>query len=123
MRGLSILPAGRRADTATELIASARMERVIASILSRDPSRIVVFDSPPLLLTTESRALAGVAGQIVVVVRAESTVHKAVVDALRYLGDGKPVGLVLNQCRSNPTHGYYGYGEYGESAESGSRPR
>ena len=119
--GLSLLPAGRNTDTVTELIASARMERLVAEMLSRDPDRIVVFDSPPLLLTTESRALASVVGQIVMVVRAEETEQKAVLDALGYLGEGRPVGLVLNQSRSKPTHAYYGYGEYGESAGSGSR--
>jgi protein-tyrosine kinase len=111
--GLSLLPAGRHTDTITELIGSARMERIIVEVLARDPKRVVVFDSPPLLLTTESRALAGVAGQIVVVVRAESTQHKAVADALALLGDGKSIGMILNQCHSGATHGYYGYGEYG----------
>lgn len=117
VRGVSILPAGRGADTATELLASARMERLIADLLSGDPSRIIVFDSPPLLLTTESRALTSIAGQIVVVVRAEETAHKAVLDALKYVGEGKPVGLILNQCRSSPSHSYYGYGEYGDSSD------
>jgi exopolysaccharide/PEP-CTERM locus tyrosine autokinase len=115
--GVSVLPAGRDAEHATELLSSARMELLLAEMLRRDPSRIVLFDSSPLLLTTESRALAGVVGQIVLVVRAEGTTHKAVVDALKCLGENKPVGLVLNQCQSSPTHVYYGYGEYGDSAE------
>jgi protein-tyrosine kinase len=118
VRGVSLLPAGRGAETATELLASSRMERIVAELLSRDPSRIVVFDSPPLLLTTESRALTTVAGQIVVVVRAEDTAHKAVTDALRFVASDKPIGLILNQCRSTPTHGYYAYGEYGDSTDS-----
>jgi hypothetical protein len=52
-------------------------------------------------------------GQIVIVVRAESTTHQAVVDALACIPEGKSVGLVLNQCRTAPAHEYYGYGEYG----------
>jgi protein-tyrosine kinase len=119
--GVSILPAGRSVDTATELLASGRMERLLAEMLSRDPNRMIVFDSPPVLLTAESRALAGVVGQIVMVVRAEGTTHKAVIEALRFLGEDKPIGLVLNQCRSNPTQAYYGYGEYGDSAEPRNR--
>lgn len=118
VRGLNVLPAGRGADTATELLASTRMERIVADLLRSDPNRIVVFDSPPLLLTTESRALTGVAGQIAMVVRAEHTTQQAVSDALRFVGEGKPIGLILNHCRSAPTHGYYAYGEYGESADS-----
>ena len=58
-------------STATELLASARMEDGRRrSSCARDPNRIVLFDSPPLLLTSESRALASVCGQIVLVVRA-----------------------------------------------------
>lgn len=115
---LSILPAGSGSETATELLASARMEKIVADLLARDPTRIVVFDSPPLLLTTESRALTGVAGQVVVVVRAEDTTHSAVREAIKHVAEGKPVGLVLNQSRARPAHGYYTYGEYGDSAAS-----
>ena len=119
-RGLSVLPAGRQSMTATESLSSRRMESVIAELLSREPSRIVLFDSPPLLLTTESRALISMAGQIVLVVRAEETSQQAVADALASIGEGKSVGLVLNQCQSSPAHFYYGYGEYGQSADNGS---
>jgi protein-tyrosine kinase len=121
VHGLSILPAGDDSTTATEHLGSARMERIIAELLSRDPNRIVLFDSPPLLLTSESRALTSIAGQVVVVVRAEETTHKAVLDALACIGDGKPVGLILNQCESGSAEFYYGYGEYGQSgSEAGS---
>jgi protein-tyrosine kinase len=112
VRGLSFLPAGKSSGTATELLASERMERIVADLLKRDPKRIVLFDTSPLLLTTESRALAGVVGQVVIVVRAESTTRRAVLEALEYLGEEKTVGLVLNQSRAEPTHSYYGYGDY-----------
>ena len=117
--GLSLLPSGRDSATATESLASARMEQIVSELLSRDPTRIVLFDSPPLLLTTESRALAAVVGQTVVVVRAEETTHKAVLEALACLGERTSVGLVLNQCKTAPSQFYYGYGEYGQSSEAG----
>ena len=113
VRGLSLLPAGRPDANATELLASDRMQRLVTSLVTADPRRIVLCDSPPLLLTTESRVLATAVGQIVIVVRAESTTHQAVVDALACIPEGKSVGLVLNQCRTAPAHEYYGYGEYG----------
>ncbi len=117
VRGLSIMPAGRPTSTATELLASSRMERVVASLLTSDPRRIVLFDSSPLLLTTESRALAAVVGQIVVVVRAESTTRQAVMDAIGTLAEGKAIGLILNQSQMAPAHLYYGYGDYSDSKE------
>lgn len=123
VRGLSLMPAGRDSATATELLASQRMQSVVADLLERDPNLIVLFDSPPLLLTSESRVLISVVGQIVVVVRAEETTHQAVRDALSQVATvttEKPVGLILNQCQTNHSHGYYGYyGDYGQSSKAG----
>src|SRR5690606_19819683 len=114
MPGLSILPAGQQSDTATELLASARVEEVLRQITTRDPNRIVLLDSPPLLHTSESRVLASIAGQIVLVVRANETPQQAVLDVLDLLDEGRSVGLVLNQADESARKGYYDY--YGQSA-------
>ena len=105
--GLSFLPAGRPDANPTELLASARMRDVVALLGGHDATRLVLFDSAPLLLTTESHALAQVAGQILVVVRADQTPQHVVFDALETLGEGKPVSLVLNQSMKQPHAGYY----------------
>ncbi len=49
---------------------------------TRYSDRIIVFDSPPLLLTTESRVLATHMGQVVVVVEVERTTHASIRQAL-----------------------------------------
>jgi len=117
--GVSVLPAGRATEYATELMASARMRYVAQTIARSEPSRITLFDSPPLLLTTESHALANLAGQIVVVVRADVTPQQVVLDALSYLGEGKVIGLVLNQSVATAPSGYYYYGYgFNDSRES-----
>ena len=66
--GLRILPAGRHNEHATELLASKRMVSVVDVLSKTYPDRVVIFDSPPLLATSESRVLASQMGQIVVVV-------------------------------------------------------
>jgi protein-tyrosine kinase len=110
VRSLSFLPVGVGADDATELLSSARMERVAALLGQRNSHRIVVFDSPPLLQTTESPALARVAGQIVVVVRAETTPQPVLLDALHTLQGHPAVSLVLNQSMQSGAAPYYYYG-------------
>lgn len=110
---LSILPAGTASAEATELLASARMEQVVQALGAQDPQRIVLFDSPPLLRTTESHVLTQVAGQIVVVVRAEFTPQPVLLDALKMLEGHKGVSLVLNQSTTSADTAYYYYG-YGE---------
>jgi len=118
--GLSFLPAGRPDDKSTELLASSRMQQVVAQLAAQDPTRLVVFDSAPLLLTTESQALAQVSGQILIVVRAEQTPQQVVFEAIETLAEDKPVSLVLNQCVRQPHGYYYQYGSYAGAREKAS---
>ena len=109
---LSVLPAGRLSDHATELLSSARMQQAITELGSRLPNRIVIMDSPPVLLTTEARALAEIAGQIILVVRAGVTPHAVLADAIAQLPGKHSISLVLNQSTAAASSSYYyGYGE------------
>lgn len=108
---LTMLPIGMGSETTTELLASHRMEDIMRQLADNDPTRMIVIDSPPLLLTSESRVLAEAAGQIVLVVRAGFTPQQSVLDAISHLGEGKAIGLVLNQSTDVASAGYYyGYG-------------
>lgn len=113
--GLSLLPAGQQVGNATELLASTRMEQVVAQLGAGNARRVVIFDSPPLLLSTESRALVSAIGQVVLVVRADVTAQQAVLETLDIIGDAKPVSLILNQSNEPTAGNYYGYGQYGSS--------
>lgn len=107
-----ILPAGDLHTHANELLASARMRQLMMQLSEENPDRVIVFDSPPLLLTTEAAVLAGFMGQIVFIVSADMTPQHAVTQAIEHIGEDKMVGLVLNRARrrSNPYHYDYGYG-------------
>jgi exopolysaccharide/PEP-CTERM locus tyrosine autokinase len=110
---LTILPSGTPHARATELLASDAMIQLLDDMAQRYPDRIIVFDSPPLLLATESRVLASHMGQIVMVVQAEKTLQSEVRQALATI-EACPVKLMLlNQARTTVTGGYahgYGYG-------------
>jgi exopolysaccharide/PEP-CTERM locus tyrosine autokinase len=109
VRNLSVVPAGNRLESATELLASERMREICKRMTEVDPHRIILFDSPPLLLTSESQTLAQVAGQIVVVVRASTTPQRMVLDALRHIPEGKRAALILNQSVAAAETNYYYY--------------
>jgi len=112
---LTILPAGRGHRHATELLASAAMNRLLAEMAQRYPDRIIIFDSPPLLITTEARVLAAHMGQIVMVVEAERTPQEALKEALSQIESCDVVGLLLNKGNGLPGTDYYGsYGSYGK---------
>jgi exopolysaccharide/PEP-CTERM locus tyrosine autokinase len=99
---LSILPAGSSNARATELLASSTMNTLLTEIANRYPDRIVIFDSPPLLLTSESRELASHMGQIVMVVEAQTTTQHAVKEALSQLKNCPNVNLIYNKTREFP---------------------
>jgi receptor protein-tyrosine kinase len=117
---LSLIPAGQRHDRCTELLASSRMDDIIAELASRYEDRILIFDSPPILATTESVTLASHMGQVVFVVQAGRTKRDTVDSALELLGARPHLGLVLNRTQERlgktdfgSYYGsyYYGYGE------------
>ena len=106
---LSILPAGTPNARATELLASVQMTRLLDDVGSRYSDRIIVFDAPPLLPSTESRVLASHMGQIVVLVEAERTSYQTVNAAMSTL-EACPVVLpLLNKTSRTQVGNYYGY--------------
>ena len=124
---LSILPSGTPHERATEMLASDAMNRLLLDMAKRYADRIIIFDSPPLLLTTESRVLATHMGQIVMVVHAEKTLRSDVQDALATIEACPVKMMVLNQARTNSAGGYgygsgygsgYGYGYGGQAAST-----
>ena len=106
---LTILPSGRANGRATELLASDAMDRLLDELATRYSDRIIVFDAPPLLPSTESRVLATFMGQVVVVVEADRTPQKSLNQALATI-DSCPVVLpLLNKISRSEVGAYYGY--------------
>lgn len=115
---LTILPSGTPHARATELLASDAMGALLDDMATRYPDRIIIFDSPPLLLTTESRVLATHMGQIVVVVHAGRTLQSDVQHALSTIESCPVRMMLLNRARTDSAGAYnygYGYGAYGYS--------
>lgn len=107
---LSILPAGMPHASATEFLASEAMNRLLDEIATRYSDRIVIFDSPPLIATTEARVLASHMGQIVMVVEAGRTPSNALHQALNTIETCPIKMMVLNKSTGEKVGGYYGYG-------------
>lgn len=108
---LKILPSGYKYENSTELLSSDGMERLVIELGERYSDRIVLFDSPPLLATSEATVLNHLMGQILLVVEAGKTPIDAVKDSLTHLNDEKVIGLVLNKTTGHA--GRIGYGSYG----------
>lgn len=113
---LWVLPAGSRRDNSPELLSSERMQRVVDELGERLKPGVVIFDSPPILATNEAQVLSRYAGQILMVVRADSTEQRVVTEALALLDRSKPISAILNRVEPSVvsryfSHYYYGYGQ------------
>ncbi|MBL1264960.1 XrtA-associated tyrosine autokinase [Candidatus Methylomicrobium oryzae] len=113
MPGLSVVPAGKQHRHSTELLTSNKMVRLAQELSTRYPDRIVIFDSPPLLAATQGAALAGLVGQVVLVVEAENTPQAMVMSSVNKLEFCDVVLLLLNKTQVYMETGYYGYDGYG----------
>lgn len=115
---LTLLPAGKTHHLSTELLASNSMRELVHNMSTDYPERIVIFDSPPLLSTSEASVLANLVGQLVMVVEAERTPQSQVNESLALLNPDMAVGFVLNKSKQSVgSDYYYGYGYYGGSGD------
>jgi protein-tyrosine kinase len=114
IEGLSVLPAGAQTNQDTEYLAASRTAEIIDDLTRHDPSRIIIFDSPPALAASPASVLALHVGQTVMVVNADSTTDSALRDALSLLSGCDHIQLLLNRAKFSPTGrkfgNYYGYG-------------
>jgi exopolysaccharide/PEP-CTERM locus tyrosine autokinase len=108
---LSVLPAGTPRINSTELLASNSMQELLADISSRYADRIVIFDAPPLLATTESRVLAARMGQILMVVNEGATGKDDIAQAFASVQACPIVLSLLNRSSSSSEMQQYGYGD------------
>lgn len=109
---LTLLPSGRRHPHATELLASEAMADLARDMSRRYPDRVIIFDSPPLLVTTQASVLATHVGQVLLVVESEFTPQYIVKEAVEMLSGCELVGCVLNKTTQGFGLGYYAYYGY-----------
>jgi receptor protein-tyrosine kinase len=105
---LKLIAAGNRSEKSTELLASKEMERLLDELANRYSDRIIIFDSPPILATSEAAVLNQHMGQILLVVEAGQTPVDAIKESLSRLDEEKAIGLVLNKSREGKGANYYG---------------
>lgn len=111
---LLVVPAGERHPLSAELFGGQRMEYVLGELGDRNRRRLVIFDSPPLLATSESQVLVSHMGQVVMVIAAGRTRQQEVRLAMQSFDDSQYVGLILNMSRlpASENHYYSRYGYY-----------
>jgi capsular exopolysaccharide synthesis family protein len=96
---LVILPAGRAVPNSTEILTSPKMLELVGEFKHRYPSRIVVFDLPPLLHTADVLAFSPYTDALLMVVEEGRTTVEELQRALSLVKESRPVlGTVLNKA-------------------------
>ena len=114
---LYVLPLGTPANDAAELLGSARMSQICEN-LAAGKNQLVIWDSSPLLMTTEPVVLSGQCGQVLVVANANKTPQQAVIDAVERIDPAAAVGLIMNRAMTGADTLRYGsYGAYPDNNE------
>ncbi|SPP66224.1 CpsD/CapB family tyrosine-protein kinase [Nitrospira lenta] len=94
-----LLPGGRAIQNSTEILTSPKMLALVEEFKHRYPSRIVIFDLPPLLQTADVLAFSPYTDALLLVVEEGKTSAGDVQRAFSLVKDSRPVlGTVLNKA-------------------------
>lgn len=104
---LLILPGNMHIANSSEILSSPRMQRLLQEIKVRFPSRLVIFDVPPVLATDDVLVLAPSIDAILLVIEEGETKSDDIKRTAELLKDVNLLGSVLN--KSEESTQVYGY--------------
>jgi len=107
------LPSGPVPENSSELLSSPNLEMVIKSLT--EIFDWVVIDCPPVLALADAMQLSSVCDTVLLVVRANKTPSKLVLQAIQMIGRDRIGGVVMNRVRLTNLPYYKYYQSYGGS--------
>ena len=107
---LVILPGGKPANDASELIRSTQMKDLVHELKHCYSDRYVLFDLPPMLDFADALTFAPLADGIVLVIEAGRTTREDLAQCLEMLQSFNVLGVVLNKAeKQEKKQSYYDY--------------
>lgn len=92
-----VLPAGRAIANSSEMLSSPKMQRLVEEVKHRYPSRIVIFDLPPILESSDALAFIPNADSTLIVIEEGKTQAAELKQAFELLQGNDVIGTVLNK--------------------------
>ena len=121
MSNLTFIPSGKCSDNSSELVASHRIEELIAALSSHFDW--ILIDSSPVLAVTDAVDLARAADAVLLVVREARTPFEVAQRAQTAFTRSRILGFVLNAAKDIPTRGYTASDYYGTQNDEGKAKR
>ncbi len=123
---LVFLPAGNAAENATELLSSEKMKMLVHEMKLRYKDRYIIFDSAPILVSSDSIPLSSYMDGVLLVIQASRTTPKAASHAISQIKGSNILGVVFNNVSKYLARNLYPYyylynkeGYYKSSANTG----
>lgn len=101
MERLVILPAGKEMFNSTEMLRSPKMIRLVSELKNRYPSRIIIFDMPPLLSQADTLGFSPYVDCVLLVVEEGHTKVDDLKQAALMLKDINVLGTIFNKATDN----------------------
>lgn len=98
---LSVLPCGKPPPNPSELLTSSRMAALVEEISRRYEDRVILFDSPPHNVASETGIMAKHLDGVILVVRHGASKRAHVKKFVESVGPEKIIGVVYNAYPEN----------------------
>jgi receptor protein-tyrosine kinase len=115
--GLHVFFAGRHHEAAPELLASRRMADICDALSNHFQQSIVLFDTPPVLATSETAAMAAHAHHMIMLVAAGQAGRHQVEAALTEVSRCRSISLLFNRAPQWERPLSYQYDYYGNGRD------
>jgi capsular exopolysaccharide synthesis family protein len=95
---LVVLPAGKPMLNSTEILRSPKMIQLVDELKNRYPSRIIIFDMPPLLAQADALSFSPFVDSVLLVIEEGHTKTDELKHAAELLKDVNILGSVFNKA-------------------------
>ncbi len=109
---LTFLSSGKQIENPVELVSSQRMQKTLKDIKNRYSNRIVIIDTPPILLFAETKMFCELADGVIFVVKEGRAPLRHILDALESLKGDNILGIVYNAFGTEGLNGRSAYHSY-----------
>lgn len=99
--GFVILPGGKPLTNSAEMLNSPKMVRLVEELKTRYPTRLVLFDLPPLLSAADALAFSPYVDAALLVIEEGKTQAEDARRAIGLLDPDKIIGSVLNKSMTS----------------------
>jgi Mrp family chromosome partitioning ATPase len=116
---LTLFPSYPNAGASDELVASTRMDSLIAAMRQLPENSLCLCDLPPVFANDDAVVISQKIDAFLMIVEDGVTTRKQIRDSFRLLAPAPCIGTVLNRYSAGLTADDYGYG-YGQEKRYGS---